>query len=228
MRRAQRRKFHYIYKITNRLNGKFYIGMHSTDNLDDGYFGSGTYITRSVNKHGKENHDFEILEHYFSREDLAAREKELITVQLLEDDQCMNLREGGNGGWHFCNLSEEEISKRTWQWVKAHSEKMNSDSEYRERVSSRLSEAWQSRLQAGEKPFGGKGTTAFLGKTHSEETKQKMRKPKNEGASNSQFGTCWITKDGSSKKISSLDLPIWINDGWTKGRKIKQFTNLAI
>lgn len=34
--RADERKFHYIYKIT-RFDGKYYIGMHSTDDLDDGY-----------------------------------------------------------------------------------------------------------------------------------------------------------------------------------------------
>lgn len=37
--RSDRRKHHYIYKIT-RDDGFYYIGMHSTDDLDDGYFGT--------------------------------------------------------------------------------------------------------------------------------------------------------------------------------------------
>ena len=46
MQRGDKRKYHYIYKVT-RDDGKYYIGMHSTNELEDGYFGSGKLITRS-------------------------------------------------------------------------------------------------------------------------------------------------------------------------------------
>lgn len=47
--RANQRKFHFIYKITrNDDSGRFYIGLHSTDNLNDGYFGSGQVLWIAV------------------------------------------------------------------------------------------------------------------------------------------------------------------------------------
>ena len=64
MKRAQRRKYHYIYKTTCKLTNRYYYGMHSTDNLEDGYKGSGTRLKYSINKHGLENHCCEKLEFF--------------------------------------------------------------------------------------------------------------------------------------------------------------------
>lgn len=47
--------FYGIYKITNLLNGKMYIGQHTTEDLDDGYMGSGKVIKQAVKKYGVEN-----------------------------------------------------------------------------------------------------------------------------------------------------------------------------
>lgn len=97
MKQAARRKHHYIYKVTKIDTGRYYIGMHSTDDLGDGYFGSGKIITASIKKHGKDKHIKEILEHLPTREALKLREKELINEELLSDKLCMNLKLGGDG-----------------------------------------------------------------------------------------------------------------------------------
>jgi hypothetical protein len=94
MIRADKRKFHYLYKI-NRFDGKFYYGIHSTDNLDDGYLGSGTYLWHSKKKHGIDKHSKEILFVYSSRKEALAKEKEIVNDKLLEDVNCMNLTRGG-------------------------------------------------------------------------------------------------------------------------------------
>lgn len=125
MRRADQRKFHYIYKIT-RFDGRYYIGMHSTDNLDDGYFGSGKLITRSIRKYGISKHTKQILEFLPSRQDLRNREEQLVNEEILGDPLCMNIRTGGDG-----NSSED--SRRFWL----------QHPEWREATSKRTKELWQ-------------------------------------------------------------------------------------
>ena len=47
-------KLYFIYKTTNLKNEKFYIGAHVTENINDGYLGSGKVLRNSVNYYGKE------------------------------------------------------------------------------------------------------------------------------------------------------------------------------
>ena len=91
----RQKKYHYIYKTTCNVNGKYYIGMHSTDNLEDGYLGSGKRLWYSINYHGKENHTKKILEFLKNRKELKKREKEIVNEQLLSEELCMNLKLGG-------------------------------------------------------------------------------------------------------------------------------------
>lgn len=107
---SRQHKYHYIYKTTCNVTKRYYIGMHSTSNLNDCYIGSGRRLWLSINKHGKENHSTEILEWLPNRSSLKLREKELVNESLLSDPMCMNLQLGGGGG-----LSGEE--HRT-KWIK--------------------------------------------------------------------------------------------------------------
>jgi hypothetical protein len=139
MQRADKRQYHYIYKIT-RFDGRYYIGMHSTDDLEDGYFGSGKLITRSVKRHGVDRHTKQILEMLPSRQELRSREEQLVNEELLSDPLCMNIITGGGG-----NSSED--SKRFWlqhpEWRLAASErakKLWQDPVYRAKLLKSLSE----------------------------------------------------------------------------------------
>ncbi len=210
MARAEKRKYHYIYKITCKITGRFYIGMHSTDDLDDGYFGSGKRLWFSINYHGKDNHVKEILEFLPSRQLLKEREKEIVNKDLIGDVMCMNIKEGGEGGF----INEEHMKKAQLASKVSFRKNLEIDSDFRIKFSLRQSEKMKKRHEEGKINYN-----TFEGKQHTEETKLKMRKPKNIGETNSQYGTCWITKDGINKKIKKVELDSFIQDGWVKGRK---------
>ena len=213
MVRAEKRKYHYIYKTTCNVTGRYYIGMHSTDNLNDGYMGSGKRLWFSLKYHGKENHTKEILEFLPSRALLKEREKELVNKELLSDGLCMNLKEGGDGGF----LNEEHMMKCSKAGNLAFKEKLEHDKEFFKKRSEKYSDLIKKTHSSGKIKYN-----TFEGKQHSIETKQKMSessKGMGVGESNSQYGTCWITKDGVNKKIKKEDLEIYLNEGWVKGRK---------
>lgn len=88
--------YHYFYKITNNINGHFYYGIHSTDNLDDGYMGSGRYLRRAYKKFGIENFTKEIIKFFNNREELAKYEAEIVTESLVHDPNCYNMIVGGD------------------------------------------------------------------------------------------------------------------------------------
>jgi hypothetical protein len=209
MKQAERRKYHYIYKIT-REDGKFYIGMHSTDDLDDGYFGSGQLLWKSIRKHGKEKHTKEILEFLPDRPSLRLREREIVNEELIAQQLCMNLQLGGGGGF-----KDEEHRKRcTLASLKVlHARFHRGSLDVKERNAKSAA-----TLRARELDYG---SGRFHGKRHSPETIEKMKKAhagKQSGKANSQYGTCWVT-NGSPIKIKLSDLDQYLQLGYRRGRK---------
>jgi len=91
--------FYLVYKITNTVNDKFYIGCHKTKVKDDGYMGSGRLIKRAIEKYGVENFKKEILAECSSSEEMFAKEKELVVLSR----NSYNMKHGGDGGFDFIN-----------------------------------------------------------------------------------------------------------------------------
>jgi hypothetical protein len=111
--RADQRKFHIIYKTTCKVTGKWYIGMHSTDDLMDGYIGSGTYLWKSIKKHGKNEHVCEVLEYLPTRKALSEREEQIVSKETIADPMCMNFRTGGTGNQPGRTTFEATRKKRS-------------------------------------------------------------------------------------------------------------------
>lgn len=93
--------YYTIYKTTNKLNGKFYLGKHQTTKLDDLYYGSGKAIKDAIKKYGIENFDRELLFIFDNEAEMNMKEKELITEEFVKREDTYNLGVGGEGGPHF-------------------------------------------------------------------------------------------------------------------------------
>lgn len=201
------KKFNFIYKTTNLINEKYYIGMHSTDNLNDGYVGSGKRLWYSINKYGKENFKIEHLKFFETRKELVEGEKEIVNSNLLKDIKCINLKIGGTGGFPILNKEQYQNGGRNSMKI------LWNRSEFRDKVSKRTSEQNKKLWKDGILRYKDNWT----GRKHTEETKNKISvtKSKLKGDKTSQFGTCWITNDIENKKIKKTDI---IPDGWKLGR----------
>lgn len=89
--------YHIVYKTTNKINGKWYVGVHSTDDLNDGYLGSGKLLMKAVRKYGSNNFAREILHMCESREQALQKEADIVNESVVSDPQTYNLRLGGDG-----------------------------------------------------------------------------------------------------------------------------------
>lgn len=97
-----------IYKITNKLNSKIYIGAHKTVNINDGYMGSGTGIKRAIKKYGVENFEKEILFSLNSEQEMYDKEAEIVTEDFIKKSNVYNMK---TGGMRSCVYSQDVRNK---------------------------------------------------------------------------------------------------------------------
>lgn len=106
------KKYNIVYETTCLINNKIYIGVHKTNNLEDGYIGCGIYkqenVSKSdrtskfhnaVRKHGYHNFKRTILCMFNTYEAALILEKILVDEKFLERKDVYNTNPGGKGGW---------------------------------------------------------------------------------------------------------------------------------
>ena len=192
------RKYNYFYRITNTLNSHFYYGVHSTNNLDDNYMGSGSRLKLAYQKYGIENFKKEILKFFDTRKEALEYEALVVNESLVQDNNCYNLIKGGYGDIseeHKCISNEQSFKKNdimvklkgTDKFFVIDKSEMNDNYEY----------VWNNRH-------------------HSKVSREKTRKtmtPKN--STNSKI---WVSKNGIHKYIRKVLLDNFLKDGWELGR----------
>jgi hypothetical protein len=213
-------KFHFLYRVINVENEKYYIGVHSTDNLDDGYLGSGTRLKKSIQYHGRKLHKREILEFFESREDAYNRESEVVNENLLEDHKCLNLSLGGIG------LAKEEYARLFGKkGNESFKKRITEDEEFRKSFVEKAKESNKNNLRGFCKNPKDYGKT-FEGHSHTEEVKRSIGEKNSlhqQGEKNSQFGTIWVNKEGANKKIKKEEKVNYLEKGWSLGINYEKF-----
>lgn len=117
-------KRYFVYKTTNIINNKIYIGVHSTDNINDGYIGNGisnqkdadcrrekTGLIGAVKKYKYVNFKTLVLKYFNNQDDAFEYEKELVTLNFIKSKNTYNLCLGGNGGYKLSSYTKDEMDK---------------------------------------------------------------------------------------------------------------------
>lgn len=191
--------FYIIYKTTNNINGKYYIGCHKTKELEDGYMGSGKILKRAIEKHGIENFTKELLCVFDNPTEMFKMERELVNEEFINDNNTYNLKIGGDGGFSYINdnnLNQCGRDKIHQMWLDGNLKRDYS-------TGRKLSQAHKDKLAI-------KGRERF-GDGHKKEVVEKI--------SSSLKKLMWITNEVIDKRHEkSLPIPI----GYRRGRKKKQ------
>jgi hypothetical protein len=223
--------FFYLYQITNLVNNKIYIGVHSTKDMNDSYMGSGINIQLAIKKYGIDNFKKDILYTFDNADDMYAKEKDIVTDEFLLREDTYNLRVGGTGGFDYINKNnlngfyDSETARKGRQSTNAV-------------LKERYGEQWRKVISKnGNKALHKKreDDPSFnqLMIEHSRRnvkiasqyanTSLAIEKKKNtfskighqQGSKNSQYGKMWITNGKESRSRPGQET---IPEGWRKGR----------
>lgn len=197
-----------VYKTTNTINNKAYIGVHKTDDLHDGYLGSGKCLARAIAKHGTKAFRREILFECESALEMYARERELVTEAVTSDAMYYNIRVGGDGGWDYVNkasLSHEMLARR----ISAKRQRWLTDESYRTECRKTLA----------------KVRISWLGRKHSDETRKKQSDWAKANRKSPTAGKNWMTDGIVSRPIAKAEQSEKLSTGWRFGRVCKWTTS---
>ena len=174
----------YIYEITNKINGKTYIGQHSFREIDDGYMGSGILLQAAFKKYGIENFFKSIIASDLETQEEANQAEKLCIIVARHFGKAeYNIADGGQGGalrgftgHHHTEESKKKTSEATsgsknGMYGRHHSK------ETRELMSEKATgrvATFKGRKHTEESKE--KNRLAHLGKHFSKETREKMSK----------------------------------------------------
>jgi len=190
--------YYTIYKTTNNINNKFYIGKHQTTNPYDNYYGSGKKLELAIKKYGKENFTKEVLFIFDNEVEMNLKEKELITEEFVNRKDTYNVGIGGEGGPHFKGKKHSENTRLKIRKVRALQKPIT------EETRKKISEANKKRTITDE-TRNKLSVKAYLRNGRSlEEIKELLSKPKQEKIKRSKSDALksYFANEKNRKKLS--------------------------
>lgn len=191
------KKYHFVYKTTNKINGKIYIGKHSTNNINDGYLGlgSGSLISKAINKYENHNFNREIIKMFNTSEEACLFEQELLTKDFVDRLDVYNISSGSVGVipgtkiWHHNNHPKGMLGKQHTDATKAkigasvrgplngnYGKHLSDETKHKiSNTKTGISVHSEEFKKERKLKYTGNGNP-FYGKTHSDETKKKLSK----------------------------------------------------
>ena len=199
--------FHYVYEITNNINGRKYIGKHSTNNLNDNYMGSGKALLKAINKYGVENFSKNIIVVCESEKEAYLEEQRLIKERnAVESNLYYNIVDGGQGisssyminRWKDKDYREFHRLKLVRMWQ---------DEDYRKSQSLRMKDIsrnlWENENHR-------KLISEKMIKYCSNEEVKKERSIRVKGENNPMYGTKHTDKE--KENLSKISKKLWENE----------------
>lgn len=215
--------YYLIYKITNNINGKIYIGKHKTNDKNDGYMGSGLYLNHAQEKYGLDNFTKEILFECSSEEEMNDKERELVNEDFVKRSDTYNLAIGGCGGWYYVNneLTHNNIGNhRRLGFLGLYDKGIDCNRIWRANLSDEELNSLYKKISDGVRKYYEVHEGTFKDKQHTNETKQKISvalSKISKGEDNSQYGTKWI-HNNSLRENKKIDKDCLLEEGWEDGR----------
>ena len=93
------------------INGKIYVGQHTTDNINDGYLGSGRRLLEAIKKYGRENFTREVLYVGENHAELNELERTIVNKEFVDRPDTYNVAIGGDGGFTHTEATKILISE---------------------------------------------------------------------------------------------------------------------
>lgn len=201
----------YIYKTTNLINGKIYVGQKmSTVFLKEEYLGSGRYLNNAINKYGRENFKVELIEWCENSEILNEREKYWIAYFNCQNHEIgYNIADGGEGGNTWKGLSEIDKLERYNRYKQSYEN--NPSNRGKKRINNGnvdkyvLIEDLQEFLNNG----------WYLGSCHPSMEISDLHK---QTLSEKHKGRIFIHLNDKMKQIYPNELEEYLQNGWQKGK----------